>query len=426
MHRDVSLLGDADHPVDARSGVSRLIVVSTYPPDHGGVGKSAFDLLQHVRAVRDVYVVANRVPNWSPPHEGVTAVWTKGSPTFPFRAAFAVAAAQRGRRSIVTANHHFTLYGGLPSNLGFLVLLFLLRVRRAKVGVEIHSVIELAELRNTDSPQFRRLRGPLARLALRLFYRTVANLSDVVRVPGSTSGRILVEEYGFDPARVRAVSPGWDRYELAATSTSLEEADGSTDPVVLFHGFLDPTKGLEVLLDAFASLPPGFERARLVLAGEVSPEIGSTGPAYERSLRDRIRLLGLERRVVLTGYLPEDQLVRMLAQATVIALPYTMTVSRGGSAVLSRIGSLGKALVASRISRFSDELRDGLDALLVAPGSVPELARAIERLLSDSSFRLALGNQLREEARFRGWDAMAAEMERSVYSFLEARGGTAG
>ncbi|HZY70398.1 MAG TPA: glycosyltransferase [Thermoplasmata archaeon] len=409
-----------------KSPPSRLIVVSTYPPDHSGVGKSAFDLLQYVRLKREVKVVANLVPNWSPPHEGVVAVWTRGSPSFPFRAALAVGRLQRGPPSIVTVNHHFLLYGGLPSNLGFLVLLFLLRLRGAKVGVEIHSVIDTAELRATDSAQFRRLRGPLVRLGLRLFYRTIADLSELIRVPGLTSGRILSQEYGLDPARIRVVSPGWDQYGAPATRAQTEHDQEEAAPTVLFHGFLDPTKGLEVLLDAFASLPPGFERVRLVLAGEVSPEIGSSGREYEHSLRDRIRELGLEHRVVLTGYLPEEALVKVLAEATVIALPYTMTVSRGGSAVLSRVGSLGRALIASRISRFSDELHDGVDAVLVAPGDVSELAQAIVRLLSDDSTRVALGRQLREESTHRGWDTMATEMERSVYSVLEAEGRTRG
>ncbi|MBD3257704.1 glycosyltransferase, partial [candidate division GN15 bacterium] len=65
--------------------------------------------------------------------------------------------------------------------------------------------------------------------------------------------------------------------------------------------------------------------------------------------------------------------------------------------------------IAGRAGGVPDAVRDGETGLLVRPGSVDELAEAINRLRNDTVFRRALGERAREHARSFSWDTCARE-----------------
>ena len=68
----------------------------------------------------------------------------------------------------------------------------------------------------------------------------------------------------------------------------------------------------------------------------------------------------------------------------------------------------GRAIAASRLPAFEQILTDGEDALLTEPGSVEELAAALNRLLEDAPLRerLERGIALRSES-FPKWSSIA-------------------
>jgi glycosyltransferase involved in cell wall biosynthesis len=60
--------------------------------------------------------------------------------------------------------------------------------------------------------------------------------------------------------------------------------------------------------------------------------------------------------------------------------------------------AMGKGIVASRLGQIGDVLEDGQSALLVEPGNVNALARAIERLAADKQLLATLGETSRKSA----------------------------
>ena len=58
--------------------------------------------------------------------------------------------------------------------------------------------------------------------------------------------------------------------------------------------------------------------------------------------------------------------------------------------------AMGKAIVASRLGQIGEVLSDQETALLVEPGNVRELARAIVRLVEAEALRAQLGGKARE------------------------------
>jgi D-inositol-3-phosphate glycosyltransferase len=135
---------------------------------------------------------------------------------------------------------------------------------------------------------------------------------------------------------------------------------------LLFFGFIRPYKGVDVLLRATAEVPD----ARLVVAGEVWDG--------EDRLRALVDELGLADRVDLRlAYLPTEELDALLRDADALVLPYT---SGTGTQQVRVAQAHGVPVIASRVSTMPEQVRDGVDGLLVQPGNVGDLAAAIRRL----------------------------------------------
>lgn len=168
--------------------------------------------------------------------------------------------------------------------------------------------------------------------------------------------------------------------------------DGRT---VLCAARLAPYKGGDVLLMAFARVLERVPGARLVLAGRDKTSGGLAAFA---------RRLGLDGRVEFAGELSPAALGRRLARADVFVLP-----SRRENFPIALLEAMaaGKPCVAARTGGIPELTgRDG--ALLVAPGDPADLARALERVLTDGALRRRLSAAARRRAARFTWDRAAA------------------
>jgi glycosyltransferase involved in cell wall biosynthesis len=176
------------------------------------------------------------------------------------------------------------------------------------------------------------------------------------------------------PAAFHAVQTG-DAGRAPAEIAALEPAQA---PLIVCVSRHDPRKGNDVLLRALAQLRDNGVEFRACLVGG-----GRLLSAHQR----RVRELGLERSVCLAGRVPD--VLGYLRDADIYVLPSLEEGS--GSVSLLEALQLGKAVVASRCDGIPEDLRDGEDAVLVAPGEVRELADALASLLGDAPRREALG-----------------------------------
>lgn len=163
---------------------------------------------------------------------------------------------------------------------------------------------------------------------------------------------------------------------------------------LLFLGRITPYKGLEVLLAAFERLSLRRPALRLCIAGE-----GSLVP-YHNALA---RLRNVE---VINRWLDDSEIGPLFGRASLVVLPYT---SASQSGVLAAAAGFGLPVIATRTGGLPEQIQSGETGLLVAPGSVEELAAAIERLLDDPALASALGAALKQEfEQNRNWDETAA------------------
>ena len=190
---------------------------------------------------------------------------------------------------------------------------------------------------------------------------------------GLPAERIVVVPHGIAPKAPDA-EDGVDEAIKAGTIT------------FLLFGKMKPYKGIDVLIEAFASLPDGVrEQARVRVVGKPYMDIEPLlALARARGVGERVSLAP---RCVAAG-----ELAALFAPDTVAGFPYREIEASG---VLSQAIENGRPLIASRLGSFAEVVRDGVDGHLVPPGDVPALAGALAHLVQDRAFAAACAANVR-------------------------------
>jgi glycosyltransferase involved in cell wall biosynthesis len=174
--------------------------------------------------------------------------------------------------------------------------------------------------------------------------------------------------------------------------------------VVGYAGHLYVWKGVDVLLQAIALVPGA---GGLIVGGHgAEPDLGR--------LKALATDLGLSERVTFTGLVDPEQVPAHLANSTILALPNPASaISTHFTSPLKLFEYMAaeRPIVASDLPALREILRDGENALLVAPGDPAALAGAIRRLLEDPALGARLAAAARADVAEYGWDRRAARLE---------------
>jgi glycosyltransferase involved in cell wall biosynthesis len=167
-------------------------------------------------------------------------------------------------------------------------------------------------------------------------------------------------------------------------------------PMVGSIGRLEPQKGMDVLIRAFAEV----EDANLLIVGDGSERGKLEELAREVGVSDRVRWIGWS-----------DTPGRYLAGLDVFVLP-----SRNEGFPLAVLEALlaGVAVIASDVGSVAEAIRDGETGLLVSSEDRGALAAALRRLLADRAF----GRQLGENGRRLVLDRFTADHMASAFESL--------
>ena len=157
------------------------------------------------------------------------------------------------------------------------------------------------------------------------------------------------------------------------------ESDASRQSI-FFCGRHEPRKGLEILLQAHATLPDTVD---LLIASE--------GPETERLKREWAG----DSRIVWLGRISDADKAMHLSQADVFCAP-----SIGGESfgvVLIEAMAAATPIVASALDGYMNVATNEIDALLVEPNSPTDLEAALRRILLDQKLaeRLVAHGQIR-------------------------------
>ncbi len=173
-----------------------------------------------------------------------------------------------------------------------------------------------------------------------------------------------------------------------------------------FFGFLNRSKGVEVLLEATARLVREGHPVRLVFIGGRTGSSDASNRTYAEGIEARIAQLGLGPYLLRTGFAAPEAISAALLSCDLCVLPY-----RDGASL--RRGTLHAAL-AHGCAIITTEPRFPLPELEGAACFIPTedaeaLHAAILHLWQAAERRQQLATRAREVARRFTWEAIAAE-----------------
>lgn len=232
--------------------------------------------------------------------------------------------------------------------------------------------------------------------------------ADAILTVSEYARSTVIDHWKVDPSRVRAVleapSPVFTRCDdprrraavLARWSLPLDT------PYLIYVGGISPHKNLELLVTVFCRLleDARFSETRLLLVGGYSTDVFfSSLPSVSKLIDER----GRPDRVILTGYVPDEDLLHLYNGARALVfpsleegfgLPAVEAMACGLPVVLSNAGSLPE--VGGSAGLYFDP-RDG-DALLAA----------LQRVLGDAQLSDELSRRSLARAADFSWRATAA------------------
>ncbi len=142
-------------------------------------------------------------------------------------------------------------------------------------------------------------------------------------------------------------------------------------------GRLSPEKGFDILLRALAEIRGRGVDAELLLAGEGHEQPKLEALASQLGCREQLHLTGFQ-----SDVRPQYQAMDAFALSS---------LREGLPNVVLEAMALETPVVATRIAGVPRVIDDGVNGLLVSPGSVEELAAALLRLIHDEELRRRLG-----------------------------------
>ncbi len=222
-------------------------------------------------------------------------------------------------------------------------------------------------------------------LLVRLYTQLVAVASrraKAIITVSQASQRDIVHHLHVPPERVyvtyeaagEAFQPVEDETQLAA----IRQKYGLPERYLLYLGGFDQRKNVPVLLKAFALLARRQPQVRLVIAGQVPARDSPLFPD-PRCLTGK---LGLDDKVVFTGWVPEEDKPALLSGATAFVFP---SLYEGFGLPAIEALACGTPVIASNRTSLPEVVGDG--GILVEPTDAEALAEAMELLLVDEALR---------------------------------------
>jgi glycosyltransferase involved in cell wall biosynthesis len=174
---------------------------------------------------------------------------------------------------------------------------------------------------------------------------------------------------------------------------------GLTRPYLVYVGNAYPYKNLDRLLEALKLMDP---KVKLI-----NP---CTRSSFYDRLAERVKVLGLKNRVILPGFVPDEDLAVLYKAAEAYVFP---SLSEGFGIPMLESFAVGLPVVASNASCLPEVGADA--ALYFDPCSPTDMAEKIQKVISDKDLRREMVEKgLKRAAEF-SWRKMAEETLR-VYN----------
>lgn len=223
----------------------------------------------------------------------------------------------------------------------------------------------------------------------------LASRADALYAVSTAERDTIIDRLGADPGRVEVIPPGVDTDQFQPARSQGEPGPG----YLLVASRLEPLKGAELAIEAFARIDPS-------LAGELIICGGATSgfDDYVTDLHRRVAERDLGGRVHFVGARDRDELAQLMAGANVFLNP-SHSETYGLTAL--EASASGVPVVAAAAGGLVEAVRHGETGLVLQSRDPQDWADAVAGLLGHPAEMRRLGAGGRAHARRHTWAQMA-------------------
>jgi len=262
--------------------------------------------------------------------------------------------------------------------------------RPCSTVVTIHDVIYLAC--KDDLP------SQLGRLYYRGMMAASIRLADRILTDSEFSKNDIVRFLHADPEKIEVIYPGVDpKFQCLAERAKIEPVLSRyriDEDYILYMGIYKPRKNHAGLLRAFREFLRNGQQAKLVIAGPIGDG--------EAELRELANQLGIARKLIIPGFVPDSDLPALYCGARLYACP---SLYEGFGFTVLEAMACGVPVVCSTATSLPEVAGDA--AVYADPQNPREFAGALSRVFCNAGLRgqlIELGHK--NCARF-SWESAA-------------------
>jgi glycosyltransferase involved in cell wall biosynthesis len=201
----------------------------------------------------------------------------------------------------------------------------------------------------------------------------------------------LIRHYGLPPEKVVVIYSGVDPGRFHPPPAALPPAA----PYILYVGNQYPYKNIARLLEAFAGLmQEGFPHSLLLAGGN--------DPRHFPELERLVKKSGLDGRVRFLGYVRQEELPGLYAQAQLFVLP---SLYEGFGLPVLEAMACGTPVALGRTASLPEAGGDA--AAYFDPLDPADMRKAMARVLGDAGLRRRMAEAGAEQARRFRWEGAA-------------------
>jgi D-inositol-3-phosphate glycosyltransferase len=241
----------------------------------------------------------------------------------------------------------------------------------------------------------------------------VIDESDVNVVSGPSERDDLITRYGAEPSQISIVTPGvdHDHFVPGARQSARIRLGWPEVPTILYVGRIQPMKGPDLAIEAFAEIAAQLADTRLVLVGAPA---GDDGAREMEHLQRIVKSLNLGHLVTFAEPVPHRQLADVYRAADLVLVP---SRSESFGLVAAEAQAAGVPVIAASVGGLKTVVGPGSGGILIE-GWDPRLwSETALQVLTDANLRRKLEEAGPRWAERFSWESAVAELE-SIYEAL--------
>lgn len=234
------------------------------------------------------------------------------------------------------------------------------------------------------------------------------------------SANLMADLYEAPPELIHLIAHGVPEFKKEASSKLKKRFGLEARQVISTFGLIGPGKGLELGIEAVASISRTYPEVIYLILGRTHPMlIKHEGERYRHMLEAMVAERGIEANVQFVNkYLSDEELGQYLYMSDIYLSPYPNQDQAVSGTMAFAIGC-GRAIVSTPYSYALEALADGR-GLIASKADPRELAELLERILTNPELKSQLQSNAYSLGKNWTWPSVGKQYTDMFKSMLQA------